>query len=188
MRRPSIELSPRKSPEFWRKRCTARAYLPEALTAATVNLHRAGELQIQFHDDATLMWLTRLRRADRIRKAPSFRESGVEIRNHQLQVIVLKVLIIAALFALLLLLLYSRLHPYIQILRKILGAAKTISASPNVDTPRGATSGRKLVRCVGCGTWIPAERAVGNRAGLPVYCSSECIEKKSGENERKMAG
>ena len=104
----------------------------------------------------------------------------------------MKVLVIAALFSLLLLLLYSRIYPYILILKKIFGAAKTITTSP---TNAGGTAGRsttksdgKLVRCVGCGTWIPAGRALGNRTGMSVYCSRECLEKTSNGKERKMAG
>jgi hypothetical protein len=104
----------------------------------------------------------------------------------------LKFLVIAALFSLLLLLLYSRLYPYLQLLKKILGIAKTVADSP-AGSGRSSTSSTtktdgKLVRCVGCGTWIPAERAIGNRAGLPIYCSRDCVEKQSKNKERKIAG
>lgn len=104
----------------------------------------------------------------------------------------MKFLVIAALFALLLLLLYSKLYPYIQALKKIFGAAKSMTGSPlnpSDDAGKTSTKGdRKLVRCLGCGTWVPAERAIGSRAGQSVYCSRECIEKASNGNERKMAG
>ena len=104
----------------------------------------------------------------------------------------MKFLVIAALLALLILLLYSRLYPYLKILQKILGAAKTIGDSPpnSSDAFRGSTTkqDRKLVRCVSCGTWIPAERAIGTSAGLSVYCSRECLEKSSNGKERKIAG
>lgn len=103
----------------------------------------------------------------------------------------MKYLVIAALFALLLLLLYSKLYPYINAVKKILGAAKTM-ANATTDSG-GAFAGpatkvdRKLVRCVACGTWIPADRAVGARAGGPVYCSRECIENPAAADERKAA-
>jgi hypothetical protein len=103
----------------------------------------------------------------------------------------LKFIIIAALLALLLLLLYSKLYPYLKILKKILGAAKSIADAPgNSDAAfrGGAKADRKLARCVACGTWIPAERAIGVSAGLSVYCSRECLEKSANSNERKMAG
>jgi hypothetical protein len=105
----------------------------------------------------------------------------------------LKILVIAALFSLLLLLLYSRIYPYILLLKKIFGGvAKTMADSPaNTGGPaKGSTvkSDDKLVRCVACGTWIPAGRALGNRAGSSVYCSRECVEKTSNGKERKIAG
>jgi hypothetical protein len=103
----------------------------------------------------------------------------------------LKSLVIAALFALLLLLLYSKLYPYIRAFKKIVRTAKTMADSaPN---SRGAFAGsgvkadRKLVRCVACGTWIPAGRAIGVKAGASVYCSRECIE-AADSKERKRAG
>ena len=105
----------------------------------------------------------------------------------------MKVLVIALLFSVLLLLLYSRIYPYILILKKLFGGvAKTMGdASAN---PRGtsrtstAKTDGKLVRCVGCGTWIPAGRAIGNKTGMSVYCSRECIEKTSKGKEQKIAG
>jgi len=103
----------------------------------------------------------------------------------------LKFLVIAALFALLLLLLYSRVYPYLQALKKILTAARTIADSASTaNTPSGkvGSTDKKLVRCVACGTWVPAERAIGAGAGGSVYCSRECIEKKSSEKNRKLAG
>jgi hypothetical protein len=101
----------------------------------------------------------------------------------------LKILVIAALFSLLLLLLYSRIYPYLLILKKIFGVAKTITDSP-AGTARGETAKTdgKLVRCIGCGTWIPAGRAIGNKTGSSVYCSRDCIEKSSNGKERKIAG
>jgi len=103
----------------------------------------------------------------------------------------LKYLVIAALFALLVLLLYSKLYPYIRAVKKILGAAKTMANSTTDSS--GAFAGstakvdRKLVRCVACGTWIPADRAVGARAGGSVYCSRECVEKPAAADKRKAA-
>jgi hypothetical protein len=89
----------------------------------------------------------------------------------------LKILVITALFSLLLLLLYSRIYPYLLLLKKIFGGvAKTMADSGSRGTAGSSTtkseksekSDGKLVRCVGCGTWIPAGRAIGNRAGSSV--------------------
>lgn len=102
----------------------------------------------------------------------------------------MKFLVIAALFSLLLLLIYSRIYPYLRALKKLFGAARTMTNSSAGAAPGAPTtkSDGKLVRCVGCGTWIPAGRAIGNKAGQSVYCSRECIEKKSSGKERKIAG
>ena len=103
----------------------------------------------------------------------------------------MKILVIAALFFLLLLLLYSRIYPYILILKKIFGVAKTMTDSANPAGTAGAAAAKsdgKLVRCVGCGTWIPAGRAIGSKTGSSVYCSRECVEKTSNGKERKIAG
>jgi len=104
----------------------------------------------------------------------------------------LKVLVIAVLLALLLLLVYSRLYPYIQIIKKIFGGvAKTLDNS--TSTTGGGSQGvagksvGKLVRCVGCGTWIPTERAIGAGGGRQIYCSRECIETSGSSGQRKAA-
>jgi hypothetical protein len=100
----------------------------------------------------------------------------------------LKVFVIAALLALLFLLLYSKLKPYLELLKKILNTARAFSAPPEgtKQSTINKTDG-KLVKCVSCGTWVPAERAIGARTGGPVYCSTKCIENSSGK-QTKMAG
>jgi len=98
----------------------------------------------------------------------------------------LKYLVVAALLALLFLLVYSRIRPYILSLQKLLNTLKAVGTPPTASgaTARNAAD-HKLLRCVSCGTWIPAERAIGRS---PIYCSRECMEKKSQEQERKIAG
>lgn len=104
----------------------------------------------------------------------------------------MKVLVIAVLVALLLLLLYSRIYPYIQFIKKLFGGVAR-SLNDSAATSGGASkaaSGRvagKLVRCVSCGTWIPTERAIGSGGGRTVYCSRECLEKSAGSEKRKAA-
>jgi hypothetical protein len=103
----------------------------------------------------------------------------------------LKYLVIACLFALLLLLLYARIRPYLLALQKLLTAARNITEPDSAANSRrraGGTTDSKLVRCVACGTWIPAERAIGRAAGGSVYCSRECLEKRSNQREEKLAG
>jgi hypothetical protein len=100
-----------------------------------------------------------------------------------------KYLIIATLVALLFVVVYSRLRPYLQLIRKVVNS---LNASVTVGTPpvqrQTRSSENKLVRCAGCQTWIPEDRAMNLRSGLAVYCSPECLEKKSETKERKLAG
>lgn len=103
----------------------------------------------------------------------------------------MKFLVIFSLLTLGLLLLYSRIYPYLQALKKILNSARNISeANFNAAAPPRATNkvDGKLVRCVACGMWIPNDRALGSRTGASVYCSRACLEKGAGGENRKMAG
>jgi hypothetical protein len=103
----------------------------------------------------------------------------------------LKYLVIGAVLALLLIFIYSRLKPYIAIAKKVLGILRGTLDSTNANFNRRSGSIRtenKLVRCVACGTWIPAERAIGPGTKLSDYCSRECLEKSASEKERKLAG
>lgn len=104
----------------------------------------------------------------------------------------MKYLVIGAVLALIFILIYSRLEPYIAIVRKVLGMIRgPVDASPSSATARRSGSIKtenKLVRCVACGTWIPAERAIGPGSKLSEYCSRECLEKSAAAKERKLAG
>jgi hypothetical protein len=87
---------------------------------------------------------------------------------------------------------YSRLEPYIAIVKKVLSVLRGTLDSPNANPNRqpggSVKTENKLVRCVACGTWIPAERAIGPGSKLSEYCSRECLEKSATGKERKLAG
>ncbi|MFN2497556.1 MAG: hypothetical protein ABR557_00535 [Pyrinomonadaceae bacterium] len=103
----------------------------------------------------------------------------------------MKFLIIFSLSALALLLIYSRVYPYLQALKKLLNVARTIADSGTASSTSNGAVGRtdsRLIRCAGCGTWVPASRAVGANSASSVYCSRECMEKKSDRQEKKLAG
>ena len=102
----------------------------------------------------------------------------------------LKYLIIVGLLVLVFLLIYSRLRPYIQLLQKVLSALRGTlekDSSPG-SRARSTRIENKLVRCVSCGTWIPAERAIGAGSRMSEYCSRECLEKAATGQKRKLAG
>lgn len=103
----------------------------------------------------------------------------------------MKYLVVGAVLALIILLIYSRLEPYIATLRKVLSLLRGTGESASGPTARRSGSIKtenKLVRCVACGTWIPVERAIGPGSKLSEYCSRECLEKSAAGKERKLAG
>jgi hypothetical protein len=101
----------------------------------------------------------------------------------------MKYLIIGALLALCFLLIYSRLRPYLELLRKVSSALKgTLDATSPTPRRESIKTENKLVRCVACGTWIPAQRAIGAGSNMSEYCSRECLEKAATGEQRKRAG
>ena len=101
----------------------------------------------------------------------------------------MKFLIIAALVSIAFVLIYSRVRPYLKLIRKVVDSlnAATDSSSTTASAPR-TPSKNKLVRCESCGTWIPADRAVHLGSGLASFCSAECLTKNSQAKERRLAG
>ena len=99
----------------------------------------------------------------------------------------LKYLVIGSLLVLLLLLVYSKLHPYLKMLGKFVGTIRKIANSGSVAG--GARPGKvdgKLVKCVSCGTWVPSDRAVGLKTNL-AYCSTDCLEKSAASPRHQAA-
>ncbi|HJT30046.1 MAG TPA: hypothetical protein VJ784_21695 [Pyrinomonadaceae bacterium] len=91
----------------------------------------------------------------------------------------MKYVIIAALLAIIFVLVYSRVRPYLKLIQQL---TDSLNAPPDQKTP----SRNKLVRCDRCGTWIPADRAMNLNSGLATYCSAECMANRT--KERKIAG
>jgi hypothetical protein len=99
----------------------------------------------------------------------------------------LKYLIIGAVLVLLLLLLYSKLHPYIKMLGKFLGTVRKIANAGSVaGVARPGKVDGKLVKCVSCGTWVPAGRAVAIKTNS-AYCSTDCLEKSAAAQRHQAA-
>ena len=91
----------------------------------------------------------------------------------------MKYLIIAAIVAFAFIVVYSRVRPYLVLIRKIVNS---LNASVTVGSPAqssDSTLENKLVKCAGCETWIPEDRALNLRKGTAIYCSTECLEKKA---------
>ena len=97
----------------------------------------------------------------------------------------MKYLFVLALFAAVAFILYWRLRPYIQGLRRFLGVMREVRSMregvppgglPGQQTRPKKAANEKLQRCAACGTWMPASRAVSLRRGA-TYCSHACLER-----------
>ena len=99
----------------------------------------------------------------------------------------MKYLIIATLVALAFVFIYSRLRPYLKLLQKVLQSITVVAESSVTSAQPKTPSKNKLIRCDGCGTWIPASRVLSLKSGNLAYCSAECLEKEPSK-ERKLAG
>jgi len=97
-----------------------------------------------------------------------------------------KYLLLFALLAAVLFLLYWRLRPYIRGLRRFIGVVREIRRVRGGERPadlprrpgRAAAANEKLLRCAACGTWMPTSRAVTLRGGA-TYCSHTCLERSA---------
>lgn len=107
----------------------------------------------------------------------------------------MKYLFVAVIFGALCTIIYLRLRPYINFVRRMLGVvreARGMSAGGQ-QTPdamrRKPTGDERLVRCASCGTWLPASRALTLRATSSTFCSHACMERSAGaESTRRAAG
>lgn len=98
----------------------------------------------------------------------------------------MKYLIIAAIVGLVCAFIFVRVRPYLRLIREIKTAL-------NVDVNHAgirasSTRTNQLVRCEGCNTWIPADRALNFKSGLATFCSTECMAKTPASKPRKIAG
>lgn len=88
----------------------------------------------------------------------------------------MKYLIIAALVSIVFVLVYTRVRPYLKLIQKVVQSLNVVTdINTSTATRQKVSSRNKLVRCDNCGTWIPAERALGLNSGLAAYCSPECL-------------
>ena len=88
----------------------------------------------------------------------------------------MKVLFVIGLVALLFLLLYRRLRPYLKIVQNFLNSIRQfqqMSATPT-DRQKPDQPAEKLVHCETCGTWVPIGRALSSGAAGTFYCSADC--------------
>jgi len=102
----------------------------------------------------------------------------------------LKLLIVLGILAVVILLIYLRLRPYIRMARQMFGVARQVRRVVRDDaiiTTRDAGAGDRLVRCDACQTWIPASRSLKLRSSSAAYCSHACLESSAEGSKRKAA-
>ncbi len=90
-------------------------------------------------------------------------------------------------------LIYLRLRPYIALARQAFGVIRTARSLNVNDRPAGPQKrapqrdNEPLVRCTGCGAWLPTSRALIFRATKAAYCSSTCMEQSASKTGRRAA-
>ncbi|HEX8707575.1 MAG TPA: hypothetical protein VF723_04885 [Pyrinomonadaceae bacterium] len=103
----------------------------------------------------------------------------------------MKLLIFLGLAAVLCLIIYLRLRPYILMARRMFGVARDVgrmTRNEPAGTPNSAGgTGDRLTRCAACGTWTPASRAIKLRSSSSSYCSHACLERAAESDARQRA-
>jgi len=88
----------------------------------------------------------------------------------------LKVLLVIGLVALLFLLLYRRLRPYLKIVGSFLNSIRQFQQinANQAGKQSPAQQSEKLVHCETCGTWVPIGRALSSGSSGTFFCSADC--------------
>jgi hypothetical protein len=104
----------------------------------------------------------------------------------------LKLLIVLGIFAVIFLLLYLRLRPFIRMARQMFGVARDVQGAmrqePAASSTQRSGAGDRLVRCSSCATWVPSSRAIKLRSSNASYCSHDCLQQAAEINKHKAAG
>lgn len=87
----------------------------------------------------------------------------------------MKYLVVIALVALLLFLLYRRLRPYLKRAGEFLNILRQVQRTFTEPSANRGGAGEKLVQCARCGIWIPVTRALAARSGAEMFCSADCL-------------
>ena len=99
----------------------------------------------------------------------------------------MKYLLLATVVGLVLAFIYVRVRPYLRLIREIKTALNVNVNRSDIGAP-SATRTNQLVRCEGCNTWVPADRALNLKSGLATFCSPDCMAKTPASKPRKIAG
>jgi hypothetical protein len=104
----------------------------------------------------------------------------------------LKYFLILLVIAILFILLYRRLRPYIATAQHMLGIVRDVRrmSSPQSSEPlrRASQSTERLTRCASCNTWIPSARALKSSSSGSSYCSRDCLARAAETVRQKRTG
>jgi hypothetical protein len=98
----------------------------------------------------------------------------------------LKLLVVIGLVALLVVFLYRRLRPYLNLIRGFLKSIRHFQqmSGSGVGRENQSRQSEKLVRCEACGTWIPVGRALTVDLSGPIFCSADCLSGRGAQKPR----
>ena len=89
------------------------------------------------------------------------------------------VLAVVMFFAMLIAVRYRKqINAAIQVARMLRDAREGVKEIQPGSTRREPIAAESLVKCAGCGTWVPENRAKRMRTG-DLFCSDECIRSRS---------
>jgi len=89
------------------------------------------------------------------------------------------VLAVVMFFAMLIAVRYRKqINAAIQVARLLRDAREGVKEIQPGSTRREPIAAESLVKCAGCGTWVPENRAKRMRTG-DLFCSDECIRSRS---------
>jgi len=104
----------------------------------------------------------------------------------------LKYVIVLFLLTVVAALIYWRIRPYINFVRRTL---EVVRSAQRINTPQdinrrpqeASRVNEKLTRCAACGVWLPASRAisVNSKFAAQDYCSHACIERATAKPQQK---
>ena len=72
----------------------------------------------------------------------------------------------------------KQINAAIQVARMLRDARRSVKEISPVSTRREPMAAESLVKCAGCGTWVPENRAKRMRTG-DLFCSDECLRTRA---------
>jgi predicted nucleic acid-binding Zn ribbon protein len=155
------------------------ARCPREVSIAARQLRRLVAAPLMpFRVAAGRIWVTLLTKAGAAASANESSDSRAALaeQTHHARNAKLKFLLVIGLVALLFVLLYRRLRPYLKIVGNFLNTIRHFQQinAGQAGTQKPGQQAEKLVHCEACGTWIPIGRALASGSPGTFFCSADC--------------